>query len=301
MKKIQLISIFLILTLISSKLIAQNNTGFALLKIDVDARAAAMSGAYSALTKDASASYWNPAGLALAENPTITVMHNDWLWDFSHSFAAVQFIKGDHNLALSFNYLQVSDIEIRGSVPTIEPSGKTEAFNLAIGLSYAFTYTEDWYIGLSLKYLFEKYYLVSAPGWAIDMGLIKKNLLENMDFGLTIQNIGKMSKLEKEATPLPLLLRAGFAYKISQFFDDKLTVAPELRWIKDEQSYLHFGADYKIVEYLSLRAGLHTGNDGMLWTAGVGINYDTLHLDYAYAPFENELGSSNRISVGFSF
>ncbi|MCB0281209.1 MAG: PorV/PorQ family protein [Calditrichae bacterium] len=293
--------VILSLVLVFNSLQAQSNTGFVLLKMDVDARAAALAGAYSAVPNDASAAFWNPAGLSLAENTTINVMHNDWLWDISHSFAAVQFIQGEHNLALSVNYLQIPGIAIRGTTPTDEPAGTSEAYNLALALSYAREYEKDWHIGISVKYLFEKYYFVSAPGWALDLGLIRKNVFENLDWGITLQNIGKMAALDKQETPLPLMIRTGIAYQIPELLDNNLRIISDLLWIKDEKMYVKFGLEYAISEYLVIRSGLKNGNENLLFTAGLGINYQSFHLDYAYAPFEYDLGSSNRISVGLSF
>jgi len=280
--------------------LAQSNNGFVLLKMDVDARAAAMAGAYTAMPNDASAAFWNPAGLASAQKSSINAMYNDWLVDFSHSFAAVQFMQGEHSLAISFNYFNLQSIPIRGG-NTETPDGIIDAFNLVAALSYARNYNEDWQAGVTVKYLFEKYYLTSAPGFAVDLGVLHKNTWENLDFGLVIQNLGKMSKLDKKATPLPLIIRSGLAWRIPEFFDNKMIFAPDLQWIEKEKLYFRFGAEYLLVDYLTLRAGIKSGNDQLLWTGGLGINYNSFHLDYAYAPFEFDLGSSSRISIGMEF
>lgn len=292
---------FLLICIIFSSgvLYAQVNSGLAFLKVDVDARAAAMAGAYTAVANDASASYWNPAALALATENTLTGMYNDWFAGISHSFIATQFMTGDNALALSFNYQNISGIEIRDH-ETENAAGIVDAFSLAAALSYATNY-DDWLVGGSLKYLFEKYYLVSAPGWAIDLGLYKKDLYGGIDFGLVVQNLGKMSELDKEATKLPIIVRTGLAYRIPSFFDDNLVVSPDLQWIENEKTYVKIGLQYYVSDHLVLRGGLKNGNENLLVTGGFGIVYDDIHLDYAYAPFEYELGSSNRFSFGLSF
>lgn len=293
------IKTFLFLLFNLSIINAQENNGLAFLKVDVDARAASMAGAYTALSKDGSAAYWNPAGLALAEKKSLIVMHNNWLWDFTHSFAACHFLIGEHNFALSFNYMQIPGIEPR-LTPTEEPSGTIDAYNLAAGLSYAKMYDEEWAAGISLKYLFEKYYFFSAPGWAIDMGVYKKNLLSYTDIGFTIQNIGKMSGLNKKSSPLPIIVSSDLSIRVPGFFDNKLIVSPGFRWISKEKTYFHIGTEYQLYGNLHLRAGLRNGNDSIMWTGGLGVNYKSFHLDYAYAPFEYELGSSGRVSLGIA-
>jgi long-subunit fatty acid transport protein len=289
-----------LLVIASGFLYAQSNNGFVLLKMDVDARAAAMAGAYTALPNDASAAFWNPAGLASAEKSSINAMYNDWLFNISHSFAAVQFVQGEHNLAISFNYFKLPGIQIR-SRATDNPDGVIDAFNLVAAVSYARTYDQVWQVGMSVKYLFEKYYLTSAPGFAADFGVLRKNMWSNMDFGFTVRNIGKMSKLDKKATPLPVMVNLGLAWRVPEFFDNKLLLAPDIQWIDKEQFYFRFGVEYNLIESLTLRTGLKSGNDETLWTAGIGINYNSFHLDYAYAPLGFKLGSSNRISIGMDF
>jgi len=279
---------------------AQQNTGLAFLKIDTDARAAAMAGAYTALSNDAAATYWNPAGLARAENPTVAGMYNDMFAGITHSFIAVQFVTGEHAMALSFNYQNVPGIEIRDETPSEQPAGIVDAFSLATAFSYATTY-DEWFVGGSLKYIFEKLYLVSAPGWAIDLGILKKNLFAGFDFGMVIQNLGKMSDLDQQATELPFMINSGLAYKIPSFFDDNLQIATDLQWIKDEKVYAKFGLQYHLSENFVLRTGMKNGNDQLLWTGGFGINYNSFHLDYAYAPLEYYLGTSNRFSLGVAF
>ena len=282
-----------------SQLYSQENAGLAFLKVDVDARAAAMAGAYTALTNDASAAYWNPAALAMAKENTLTGMYNNWFAGISHSFIAAQFMTGDNAMALSFNYQNISGIEIRDS-NTEEPDGIVDVFNLAAALSYATSYN-DWNVGITLKYLFEKSYLASAPGWAVDIGLYKKDFYGGTDFGFVVQNLGKMSELYKEATKLPIIIRTGIAYKIPSFFDDNLMVSPEIQWIENEKTYIKFGVQYYISEYLVLRSGLKNGNEDLLFTGGIGIVYENIHLDYAYAPLEYELGPTNRFSFCLSF
>ena len=49
------------------------------LEIGVGARAAAMGGAYAAISDDATALYWNPAGVAWVDGLQIEFMHSEWL------------------------------------------------------------------------------------------------------------------------------------------------------------------------------------------------------------------------------
>ena len=51
----------------------------AFLEIGVGARALALGGAFTALANDASALYWNPAGLIQLNSISVSANHTDWL------------------------------------------------------------------------------------------------------------------------------------------------------------------------------------------------------------------------------
>ena len=58
---------------------AVGSAGSEFLNIDVDGRAVAMGGAFTAATDNAYAMYWNPAGLAQISRASAGAMHNEYL------------------------------------------------------------------------------------------------------------------------------------------------------------------------------------------------------------------------------
>ena len=276
-------------------------SGLAFLKIDVDGRAAAMGGAYTAISSGADAAYWNPAGLANASQKNLVLMHNVWLDDITQEFASWQFMSGKHNLALSANLMIYPGIEIRGERPTEDPDGVAEAINFYSALSYARDFS-GWRVGLSVKYLFERYYLAQANGWAMDVGIQRAAILKNLDWGLAVANMGKMDVLQKVATPLPLILRSGLLYHLPfQFLEGGHLLSADVQYVKDEHLYLRAGSEWNIIQYLSLRGGLIWYKEGLRASAGFGLIYNSFRLDYAFVPFADDLGNSHRFSVGFLF
>jgi hypothetical protein len=59
------------------------------LEIGVGSRAIGMGGAFVATANDASALYWNPAGIARLRNGQVLLMHAKWLADIQFDFAGV--------------------------------------------------------------------------------------------------------------------------------------------------------------------------------------------------------------------
>jgi len=301
MKNSRLLIICMFLLMLMSTAMFAAGNGLAFLKIDVDARAAGMAGAYTALASDASSAYWNPAGLAGQTQSSLMLMHNAWLADISQEFAALQLHYGRHSFAFSANLLTIPGIEIRGEQPTNEPLGKTEAVNFYGALSYATVIGSQWQAGITAKYLYEKYYLEMAPGWAIDLGVQRRNILPGLDAGFAAQNLGQMTKLRNESTPLPMMFRAGAAYHVPYLvLENTPLVAMDVQYVRDEDLYYRFGVEQAIRSFLALRAGLVLGAETR-WTAGLSINYNSFRFDYAYAPYQYDLGEGHRLSLGIRF
>src|SRR4030067_1016458 len=59
------------------------------LKIGVGGRASALGDAFVAISNDASALYWNPAGLVQFQDNQVMFSHNSWVVDINHEFLGV--------------------------------------------------------------------------------------------------------------------------------------------------------------------------------------------------------------------
>jgi hypothetical protein len=275
--------------------------GMAFLKIGVDARAAAMGNAYTALANDAGASYWNPAGLALAEDHSILFMHNAWLLDINHEFVAAQLLRGKHNLALSVNMIAVPDIEIRQG-PSEKPDGTSTATNLYISGAYARQIADNWMVGVQLKYLTEKYYMIQAQGIAVDLGVIRKNLIQNLTVGATVQNLGKMEKLREMATELPIVGRLGAAYILPyKVMEYNPVVSLDVVHVYQDVTQMHIGSEIPLGAHLDLRLGYVLGSDSYSFTTGAGVAFDRYRFGYAFVPYKYELGNTHRMSLMILF
>jgi hypothetical protein len=292
------------LLIFATTLIAETGgkIGLTYLKIGVDARAAAMGDAYTAVAKDASATFWNPAGLAGSGKNSVVLMHNSWLQDINHEFAAIQFVNGNHNLAVSLNMISVNGIELRDETASESPIGETHALNTYLGLAYATQIFNNWQIGLQAKYLYEKYYFFTADGFAIDIGLKKENILPDLSWGFVIQNLGTMSALKEESTKLPLMLRTGVDFLLPlQILEYRPLLAADVMFVLDDVTTLNLGAEVPIANYIDLRLGYIVGRESQSITAGFGLNYGIIHIAYAFVPYSYDLGNSHRFSLMVDF
>ncbi|GAB4332688.1 MAG: hypothetical protein Kow0037_10430 [Calditrichia bacterium] len=278
----------------------QGKTGLSYLKIAVDARAVGMGEAFTAMANDASAVYWNPAGLMGARASNVIFNHNEWIEDIRGEFAAIQFVKSKSSFAFHVRSFNLGDIEVRNR-PTTEPLETTGAHYLSLGVSYARQFNRSINWGISMKYLFEKIYVEEASGFAADFGLTYQSPFPFLKFAATVQNLGKMNNLKNESTELPMIVRAGLAYQMP-FNSDKLfaTMALDFMKAESEDPNLHIGGEVILWKQLALRLGILEGYEAKNYAFGVGFLRNSLRVDYALTPFSDDLGVAHRFSLNFN-
>jgi len=297
--------IFFVLCILTSSADAGSGAGKAgttsanFLKIGVGARASALGGAYVALSDDATAGYWNPAGLSQVGHTELIFMHNSWYDDITVEYLGAALPISDAvTFGLGFSYLDYGTFE--GYDINDNPTGEYSANALVASASGSFRISDNVSFGLTGKILSEKLEESSANGAAFDIGMHYRT--RYVSFGLNYMNIGSGIKYENEEFPLPSQLAAGAALHL---FDDRLRIASDLNSPNDGSPTLHQGMEYCYENTVYLRTGYaHTFEDisgasdtGM--TFGLGIRHSIGSVDYSYLP-DADLGDIHKISFRLS-
>ncbi|MCH8271918.1 MAG: PorV/PorQ family protein [Candidatus Marinimicrobia bacterium] len=289
-----------ILILFPNSLYAGNGsaTGMSFLKIGVDAASSAMGGAAVSNSSDASAAYWNPAGLANSDGMNIMFSNQEWLAGSNNQYLGLSIPTTTFNLGLTIALSGVSDIE-RREKPTLEPLGYFSSNSLAMAFSAAIGMNGNLKIGATAKFLYEKIHIYSANGFALDLGLIKTLNFLNLKSALVLKDLGRMSSLNDESTALPTRITGG----LSGGFDRETSLA--FNWAIDVGKYLNsgsfvrLGGELILNDMLSLRGGYRRNSENSSGiTAGIGIGLNRYTFDYAYLPFDFNLGDTHQISFG---
>ena len=158
MKYCALAACILLSTLTPAAAINPNagTTGFNFLKIGVGTRAAALGGAYAAVSGNIEASAWNPAGLFGLSERTAALAYNSYFVDSQAGFASIAAPKGSRVHALSVHYVSYGDLwhtDAKG-----RDLGTFSATDLAAYLSIAQQLGADWLaVGANLKSRLFKY------------------------------------------------------------------------------------------------------------------------------------------------
>jgi hypothetical protein len=273
--------------------------GFSSLKLGVDARSGGLGMAYTALSTDGSAGYWNPAGLAAISGQDLILSHLRWIQDVNSSFVGFGWSKGKSGFGCHILYTEIPGIEQR-TVPSPEPLSIFSAYELAAGLSYGRQIRPNMRMGLTLKFLYEKIYIEEAVGFAGDLGLQWDVTDFGLRLGAVIQNIGKSNKLRDESIPLPLLGKIGASIPLSGL-GGQWIFATDAVYEKGDIFHLFGGCEYVWRQVFSFRLGYQTGYDSRNITGGIGFVWKKYRLDYHFMPLTGGLGDSHQLSVGLTF
>ncbi len=300
------------------------------LKIGVGMRATAMGEAFVAVANDASALYWNPAGLSRVHRHQVIFNQAQWIADIRFGHVGVVWpLPGRGTLGGYLTYLGSGEMQVRTEDA---PEGTGETFDvndLALAVAYGVPFTDRFSFGFAFKYISERIWHMGASALAVDLGIHFDTDFHGIQLGMNLSNFGGKMRLMGEDT--------RFIYNIDPNRNPNHTpnVVADLRtdafdlptrfqvglsgplpvltgiWAvdfvtpNDNYAYLNLGAEVTLGRFLALRAGYRgLFNDGMEGglTAGAGFQLTSprypwkLHLDYSYLDF-GRLENAQRFGV----
>lgn len=298
-KKLFWVSLILFLFQVSQTYALPQTTGLAFLKYNFLPKPTSLGEAFTAYSEGLSSLHFNPAGLAGNSTSEVVFMHNSWLQDITLDYLAAGFNIKNHHLAVGFTFHQIPNLERREGPSTL-PLGTFDAHDLALDLSYARKVKEDINVGVSFKYMYEKIDIYSASGVGIDLGGIY--FLKNWQVGISVLNLGPNLKFKTEEFSLPIQFRAGAVHHLPQkIAAGDLKVSLDVVKTKGDKWKLNSGGEYGWEDKVFLRAGYKTEYEETNFSFGTGVKYKSYAIDYAFVPFQSDLGSSHRVSLSVKF
>ena len=249
------------------------------------AYAAALAGAGTALLN---AQALNPAARQ-SRGRSVAFNHQVSIQNIRQNHLHLTQARGRSTWGLSAQLLHDSGLE-RRTGPSAEPLGHFGVYEGAVGLSYA-RKLERTRLGLQLKFIRQSIFTQNASGLAADFGLVF-DLAARLRLGATVRNLGRMNRLDRRETDLPLEARFGVAF----IGRADLLVAVEAQKARGDDLTLHLGGEYRGGEHLRLRAGYQSPENRSL-AAGLGLVGKHWVIDYAYLPFGAGLGDAHWVSL----
>ena len=261
--------------------------------VGVGARALGMGGGFTSIADDASAMYFNPAGLAVLEYQEVTAMHMSLLDGAIFNYGSwVYPTLSLGGFGLAYMRMGVNDIIRReGFVQTGEFDYSNSQFLLAYGRRLRGPLTA----GVSLKILYQSLDVYSDWAVGLDFGMTAR-LHRHVSAGIIIRDmIPPTLELNTAEETLPLTVAGGLALRdIGVARDIRAQVSFELEKIENRDTRIHTGAELLFDSTYALRAGYDRDN----LSFGAGFRYGRLQMDYAYK-VKDYVDDSHRFSISY--
>ena len=282
------------------------------LKIDVGARASAMGGAFVGVADDASAVYWNAAGIARidADKSELSLNHANWPAELSFDQIAYVFhvrrIPGAFAVhARSLSMSPMVETTAYQPDPDIGTGRTFDAGMMAAGLTYGRSFTDKFSAGITGNFISEGLADYTQQTFAFDVGTLYDVGTLGMRIGMAISNIGSQIKFIERSARMPAIFRVGTSAVLMQRADQKLVGSFEFSHPPDNSERVNLGAEYSFHKYLYLRGGYNVNYDTQGLAGGVGFHFPVsvagmADLDYAYTDMK-DLGGAHRFSLRFLF
>jgi hypothetical protein len=300
MKRKLLLPLVLLFSCLWTKVYAASGTeGAAFLDIPVGAGPAALGSAYSALSSDAYAPIYNPAGLGSLRVHEIAGQHLSYLESISYEFASVAFRIGARGgLAASMQYLGSGDIP--GSTYDGAVTPDYSSHYGAYSLAYGHTFGQSISLGATFKFLEAKISDVSGRAYAGDIGALYK-VSERTRLAATLNNFGSQLTFMSDGDPLPLAGHLGIATEPFR----RLLLSADVSYGKTKIATGRFGAQWRPIDLIALRAGYRTDTTSELGalaglSTGIGLQFWGQEFSYAWLPY-GDLGNTQYFSLLLRF
>jgi hypothetical protein len=292
------------------------------LKIGVGARSLGMGEAYTAISNDAEALYWNPAGMVLNNKNSVILSRVDWLVDVKLDFAGIIYhLDADNVLGAAVTYLHTDEMN---ETTELHPFGTGRTFTFSdflFGLSYARSLTDQFSFGVTAKYMQETVFDLSMRSLLFDLGTYYATGFNSIRFAMVVSNFGEDMKMsgdlktktldnevktisDFQAFPPPTVLRIGIAAEVYEAENHVVTTSVQLNHPNDNRENLNIGVEYNFYKKFFLRSGYKTGRKEENFSFGVGFYLPTslsdLQVDYALTNF-GRLGYVNRFALQLLF
>lgn len=207
-------------------------TSVPFLQIEPDSRAAGMGNTGVAIADNASAVFWNPAGLAFQKGNQISITHSEWLPQFNADLfydylVGKYYVKDIGTFGAHITYLNLGEQQRTSSEG--QTLGRFNSYELAAGVSYGFNINKNWSLGSGVRFIYSSLADGQVGGQKINPGssigvdlaaMYKSNqfkfLQQNASWnaGLNISNIGPHMTYSDngQKDPLPTMFRIGWSF-----------------------------------------------------------------------------------------
>jgi tetratricopeptide (TPR) repeat protein len=270
--------ILLILLMLTGAAAANDDAGReSLFSFGAGARAMALGGGFVSIANDASAIYYNPAGLASLDYHELSFMHADLFEGTIYNYGVWAYpVSSSDGIGIAFMRIGTDDIMRR--VDGFD-AGKFSFSTSQALLTYGRRFGRRLSVGVTLKAVNQS--LDNLSDWTVgaDVGATFR-LHRWLSVGAVVRDVLQPElKLDATAEPIPRSVALGAALRDFALINHTtLTASIEAEKIDSRDIKMHLGGELSFYNTYMLRAGV----DRNKATLGAGLKAGPLKIDYAY-------------------
>lgn len=301
-------------------------TAAPILQVPLGSRALGMGGAFTPVASDATALYYNPAGLSRLNAHELAATFMSGLSDnnIQHvayggplPFAGISG-NGYASVGASVLFSQLGTIEVNqtnsdGSFLSTNNRSAGGDFVADVGYSERVgttplelrdgrNYGINHFVGIGGKFIRSTLLDNHAQTFTGDVGYLVNSPEAGLTFGAAALNLGGKLKYVDFADPLPTTLRAGLAWQGGVPSVHAITLATDAEYLTHEQLlHINAGLEYFWLRSFGVRVGYQFLRDTVGLTAGFGLRWHArILLDYAWT-MGRSLNDTQRVTLSYRF
>ena len=239
----------------------------------------------------------NPALYSASLNHSgLSISRGIWLGDFTLTHLGyTQPAKGK---IFHFNakYSGLSDLEFRDAVPVDDALATFSSYGVSMNGGFS-VQREKQKFGISFSYIFMGLYTETSSGFGLNLGYAR-DIVKGMKLGISIQNLGIMSKLSEDVPSLPTRMIGGVSKQI--IFDNyRNTIYCSGEWNQlATTGKFQFGNNFRW-DRISLMGGFSASENVVESSAGFGINLGQYEITYGIQFGSQNLGTPQILTFQF--
>lgn len=271
------------------------------------ARSLAMGAAFVGVADDASAGYWNPAGLSQITRKEVTLLKSTLFADTTFDYYA--FVKpskkGGSAWGVSMAKLASAGFEkVTATYDTVsqqyiayKKEGSFAVEESAMSWSYGRKVVDRVSIGTSLNKMSRSVDTSSDASMTADLGTLIDMKEGRRRLGMVIKNVYAKVSGDTDDT-MPLILRFGVS---DQFFKKRLLMAFDIDKSVHANFGWHMGGEFSFSKRFKGRFGVQGEQGEGIRETDVGFGYTIKSFTLDYSIGLHTLGSTTRMGVSWKF